>query len=427
MTVGRVAERHHAVALDDVLSRGLVRPVFQPLVDLRSHEVVGFEALARGVPGSPLESPAQLFAAARREDRLAELDWLCIRKALESAAGRLGAQHWLFVNVEPEAVGEPPSEARALIDRLPRDLRVMVELTERSLTDRPAELLALVRRVRQRGWGVALDDVGADPRSLALMPLLQPDVIKLDLSLVQKQPDSTVAEIVAAVSAYAERSGAVVLAEGIETDDHAQLALAMGARYGQGWRFARPGPLPDSVPAPADPLALTSPSDAPAPSPFRAVAEGLPQLLRSTKPLLIQVSKHLEQQALALGPTAVVLAAFQHRDHFTPRTTARYVELARRAALVGALGADMPTDPAPGVRGAQLGPDDPIRKEWDIAVISPHFAAALVARDLGDTGPEERRRFDYVLTYDRDRVTAVAHALLERFITEPGAPAKPLT
>ena len=77
----------------------------------------------------------------------------------------------------------------------------------------------------------------------------------------------------------------------------------------------------------------------------------------------------------------------------------------------------MPTEPAPGVRGAPLTVGDPVRQEWDIAVISPHFSAALVARDLGDSGPESRRRFEYLLTYKREKATAVAKSLMERFVS----------
>ena len=75
------------------------------------------------------------------------------------------------------------------------------------------------------------------------MPFLAPDVIKLDLRLVQENPTPQVAEIVHAISAEAERTGALVLAEGIETEQHRQTALSLGARYGQGWLFGRPGEL----------------------------------------------------------------------------------------------------------------------------------------------------------------------------------------
>jgi DICT domain-containing protein len=61
-----------------------------------------------------------------------------------------------------------------------------------------------------------------------------------------------------------------------------------------------------------------------------------------------------------------------------------------------------------------LAPADPVRGEWDLAVVGPHFAGALVARDLGDSGPDLDRRFDYLLTYDRELVVDVASTLLAR-------------
>ena len=134
----------------------------------------------------------------------------------------------------------PRDHLRELWERAPSELDVVVEITERALTDRPAELLHAVQASATRGWGIALDDVGADARSLALMPLLRPDVIKLDLRLVQDQPTSEVAEIVNAVNAERERTGAVVLAEGIETEEHLETARALGATLGQGWLFGRP-------------------------------------------------------------------------------------------------------------------------------------------------------------------------------------------
>src|SRR3712207_7120838 len=99
------------------------------------------------------------------------------------------------------------------------------------------DALPIVARVRELGWSIALDDVGADPMSLAFMPLLRPDVVKLDLRLVQDEPGPAIAEIMNAVNAYAERSGARVLAEGIENDHHLRMAKALGATLGQGWLF----------------------------------------------------------------------------------------------------------------------------------------------------------------------------------------------
>ena len=224
------------------------------------------------------------------------------------------------------------------------------------------------------------------------------------------------------MSAEAERSGAVVLAEGIETPQHAAVARSLGATLGQGWLLGRPAPLP-AVPPPAPVVAVpigTVPPGDPTASPFARVAAHR-GVRSATKRLLIAMSKHIEAQALAAPPEAVVLSAFQEARHFTPATMLRYRRLADHVVFVGALGEGMSAEPMPGVRGAHLHPDDPVRGEWDIAVVGPHFAVALVARDLGDGGPEGDRRFEYVLTHDRDLVVGLAGDLMARMLPV-GAP-----
>jgi hypothetical protein len=224
-----------------------------------------------------------------------------------------------------------------------------------------------------------------------------------------------------AVNAYAERSGAVVLAEGNEDDRHLRTARALGARLGQGWMFGRPAPGPAAGYRPGRLVLPGAPAVADAvASPFACLPDTV-ALRRSPKALLIELSKQLEREAVRLGRTCVVAATFQEARHFTPATAQRYRELVQRTGLVCALGKDLPVEPVPGLRGADLAPADPVGLEWDVTVISPHFAAALLARDLGDTGPDMDRRFEFALTYDRDTVARATNALLAR--VAPAAPA----
>lgn len=404
--------------LDQVLAQRAVRTVFQPLVALDDGQVLGYEALSRGPAGSALERPDLLFAAARRARRLRDLDIACRTAALSAArAAGLREPHRLFINAEPEALnGWRPDDGHASLP-----LTVVLELTERALTSQPAQLLQTVSRVRALGWGVALDDVGADAASLALLPLVQPDVIKLDLALVQQRPSSHVAAVVNAVNAEAERSGTVVLAEGIETEDHLRTARAFGATVGQGWYFGRPGPLPVERPVLLgdSPLTVRARRDGSAdPSPFELAAAQRP-VRDADKRLLIELSKQLEAQAHAAGDSAVVLSAFQHASFFTPATRRRYAGLAQSCSFVAALGEGMPPEPLPGLRGAVIAPGDPLLGEWDIAVLGPHFAATLVARDLGDTGPDMQRRFEFILSHDRELTIRVAASLMARVWPEP--------
>ncbi len=400
-----------------MLETGALHSLFQPIVELDTNRVVAYEALARG-PEGPLHSPVALFAAARKRGRLSELDLRCRCAALEGAvAQHLLAPLTVFVNVEPEVLDVAP--LADLVDfaaGAPGELRVVIEITERALASRPAELLRTIGQVRDLGWGVALDDVGAEAASLAFMPLLRPDVVKLDLRLVQERPGSAAAQIMNAVNAYAEESGALVLAEGIEDEAHLRLARALGATLGQGWLFGRPAPgaapsftigeltLPDSTFA-AD--------RHPGGSPFACLPPAV-LLRRSPKSLLIEISKQLEREAARLGETCVVAAAFQEARHFTRSTQRRYQQLVGRTSFVCALGEGMPEEPVPGLRGATLAPGDPVRGEWDLVVLGPHFAAALLARDLGAPAPDGDRLFEYALTYRRDTVVRAAAALLSR-------------
>jgi EAL domain-containing protein (putative c-di-GMP-specific phosphodiesterase class I) len=402
-----------------VLDERAVQPLFQPVVDLDSRRVLGYEALARGPMGSHLESPAALFGAAWRAGRVAELDWACRAAAFaEAVRCGLGPPLTLFVNVEPVSLSVPcPDDLRPAVELGEKRLRVVVEVTERAVACDPARLLGTVAQARQAGWGVALDDVGAAPGSLAVLPFVRPDLIKLDLRLLQGRTTAEAARIINAVRAQAERTDAAVIAEGIETIKHAREAAAAGATIGQGFLFGHPAPLPSPMPPPGGPIPLLRTPAAESTTPWELVAAAR-EPRRAAKELLVEMSMHLEHQGLDDAEPNVLLASFQEARHFTPATRSRFEFLATRAAFTGVLGHGLPVTPVAGVRGADLAGDDPLRREWDLVVIGPRFAAALVAKDCGDHGPEAERRFDYFVTHDRDLVIRAADPLLRRLVPD---------
>ena len=124
----------------------------------------------------------------------------------------------------------------------------MLEVTERALVERPEAVLRSLGRCARAGWGVALDDVGADPRALALMPVVYPDVIKLDLRRLAQRSAADIARVVAAVGAESQRRQAVLLAEGIDSEEQLAAAQAVGATLGQGFLLGAPAPLPAQLP-----------------------------------------------------------------------------------------------------------------------------------------------------------------------------------
>jgi DICT domain-containing protein len=208
-----------------------------------------------------------------------------------------------------------------------------------------------------------------------------------------------------------------VLAEGIETEEHLRRALAMGAQLGQGWLFGRPSALQDMVPPSSAVPFVACRSDDPS-TPFAGLPSSTSPRV-ATKDLLLPMSHHLEHQALRAPEPPVLLAAFEDVRHFTAGTARRYRHLAEKCSFVGALGAGMSAEPVPGVpgvRGADLALDDILRGEWVVAVVGPHFAGALIARDLLDGGPDRQRRFLFTITYDRSQVIRAANSLLSRII-----------
>jgi EAL domain-containing protein (putative c-di-GMP-specific phosphodiesterase class I) len=412
----------------DLIARRRLRCLYQPIVDRRSGEIVGYEALARGPAGDALERPDVLFAGAREEGLLAELDWLCRATAFDGAidAG-LRPPAALFVNVEPDVFDVPvPGEHATSLRRASSDLKVLYEVTERALASRPAELLAEVERVRALGFGIAIDDLGVDWHSMALLPFIRPDVVKLDMSLVQAPLTAAGRAIAAAVRTYAQESGAQILAEGIETAGHEHRADLFGATLGQGWKYGRPEPLSKSAAVRlrpgarlvinTRPIELETPAAIALPHGGGAVAE---------KPTLVRLSIAIEQRALAAAEPTVVLGAFQTAERFLLyKTRHRFVELAAHETFVAAFGVGMPEEPAPGVRGAALAANERLAGEWHIIVVGPHHAEALIARDLGDGGPDAERRFAFLHTHDRDLIVRAARSLMLSIVPTASSTAK---
>ena len=352
-------------ALGQVLRENALRSVFQTVVDLATGEPVAVEALVRGPHGSVLASPEQLFTAAANAGRLADLDAACLRTALSTSTGAAT----VFVNVSTDLMDVPSGD----------HAHVVADLTERALTTRPGDVFRLAARLRERGWGIALDDLGADPAALALLPALRPDVLKLDLRLLAARPEAEVAAIVQAVGAQAERDGSVVLAERIENAADLRTARALGATLGQGWFFGRPSE--DTTAATREPL---RPAARPAPltgSPFAAVSRR--RVARRVDADVVEDTlRHLERHALrSVEPTAVVSLGTASAER-----VARHEQLARRAGFSLSLpGAD----------------------EVGAVVLGPHFASIVLARPVG-------AEFDLVVSHDRDLVVSVLAGLLEQ-------------
>jgi EAL domain-containing protein (putative c-di-GMP-specific phosphodiesterase class I) len=373
------------------------RVVFQPVIDLREGTVIGFEALARGPAGSPLESAAALIGAARAEGRLAELDHAARRVALGHFGARgLSGPLALFFNADEatldgiEAV--PPASGMTLV----------VDVSERAIAARPEAVLRSLARLRQLGWGVALDDVCREPRALALMPLAYPDVIKLDLAPLAERPARELACTVAAVGAEAERRHAWVLAESIHDGADLARAHAFGADLGQGRLLGPPEPLPDQVTAPTRGLRLTASGGAPdGRTPWQQVtnwrrpALGTLEDARRAARVVGELAAGVQDAALLLATLPGFLGEGAELDVWAP--------LAQEVALAGILVERLPPAPGSGpLRISPLRPGDTLAGAWTVLALAPAAAACFVAT------PHGADQWLYATTYDRDLVVECA-------------------
>jgi diguanylate cyclase (GGDEF)-like protein len=256
-----------AAEVATVIARGLLRPVYQPVIDLVNARQLGMEGLIRPVPPAPFANPSTLFAAARAGGHLVELDLTCV-ETIVAGAGALEPDQFLAVNLSPATLQAPEFTAPALIGILARHgfapERLVLELTEREEIEDVDKVRVRLEACRQAGIRIAADDVGAGNSGLRLLSELRFDIIKVDLSLVQRSATSAASSaVIESVVALASRTGALVVGEGVE--ETAQLAKlgALGVTAAQGYLLGRPEPMPQLPPRPvAPPPALVAVDDA---------------------------------------------------------------------------------------------------------------------------------------------------------------------
>ena len=210
--------------------------VYQPVVGWTGESrVIGYEALAR-CHERGLENPATLFHVAARLGLARDLGRR-VRILAHAALMELPADILLFVNLHPAELTDPTLFARDSL-LASRAERIVFELTE---TWPPAGLRSAARRLRARGYGVALDDLGAGHNGLTALAATTPDFAKLDLSLVRGcEIDPRRQRVIRSILALCRDFGVVAVCEGVETRSELATLVGLGGCYFQGYYFGRP-------------------------------------------------------------------------------------------------------------------------------------------------------------------------------------------
>jgi diguanylate cyclase (GGDEF)-like protein len=233
-------------AVMDVVAGRALGAVYQPIYSITTGEPVGFEGLVRPDASTGFADASSLFIAAESAGRTVELD-LAALDTLIAGAGALPDGCYLSLNLSPrtlETAEFSPVDVTALLARqgIAPD-RVVLELTERESTDDIERLRANLAACRRAGIRIAVDDVGAGNAGLRLLSQISFDVMKVDLSLVQRGLlGETGLSVLRALSDLAERRGATVVAEGVETPQHLHVVRSLGLHAAQGYLLARPAP-----------------------------------------------------------------------------------------------------------------------------------------------------------------------------------------
>jgi diguanylate cyclase (GGDEF)-like protein len=253
-------ELAEAVAI--VASRRALRPVYQPIYSLLTGQPVGFEGLVRPDPGSGFANAQGLFMAAEIADRIVELDMAAV-ETIAARVGRLPAGVYLSLNLSPRTVETELFHVGELVGILRRHGlepgQVVLELTERETIEDLSRLRANLERVRAAGIRIAADDVGAGNAGLRLLSEIAFDTVKIDLSLVQRGVlhESSLA-VLRGLREMARRSGATVVAEGVETPEQLVALRRLGIPAAQGYLLGRPGERPVAEPIDLDMIASMS-------------------------------------------------------------------------------------------------------------------------------------------------------------------------
>lgn len=237
------ADPGRAAALEQALAAGLT-PCFQPIVALATGELAGHEALIRGPVGSALESPLQLFAAARDAGVLVDAELACAKQIVRRFV-ELGGTGKIFLNLSPQTVVAARPELQASLAYL-KDLglpahRMVIEISETEQSLQVVDFTQALPAFRALGFAIAIDDLGEGFSSLRLWSELQPEYVKVDKHFVQGLADDALKlQFLRAMQSIAETCGTQLVAEGVERESDLRVLRDLGIAFAQGYLIGRP-------------------------------------------------------------------------------------------------------------------------------------------------------------------------------------------
>ena len=248
-SVQKYKELLGAMDLAILIQKGALTAHFQPIVDLETDKIYGYESLARGVEDDgSLIYPDKLFKWAREGDMVFYLDRACRETSLKTAAVKNIAAK-VFINFIPTAIYDPTFCLASTVkwakqlDLNPQN--IIFEVIESDHVIDIEHLRGILEYYKSQGFKVALDDVGSGYSSLNLLAKLKPDIVKIDREIMDHiDTNTTNQSIFRAIVGIAKENNIMVLAEGVERAEEVAFASANGADLAQGYYFGKPASEP---------------------------------------------------------------------------------------------------------------------------------------------------------------------------------------
>ena len=232
-----------------VIENKSIEAHYQPIVSIIKKSIVGFEGLCRGIYNEDFIDPIPMFKRAYNEKLTTELDTICREKVIEDFIEIYSKYEdmLLFINIDGATLNNEIINSGFLIDIVNKyklkPENIVFEIVESKVNNVQA-LIKFIYTYRQYGFLIAFDNVGSGSSNIDRITMAQPDIIKIDKELVKDIHTSVYGqEVFKSLVTLSKTIGAMVVAQGIETEEDAIKAIELGADMLQGYYFAHPHKL----------------------------------------------------------------------------------------------------------------------------------------------------------------------------------------
>lgn len=233
-----------SLELLDIIEKGNITTLFQPIISLRDGSVIGYEALTRGPVNSQLHNPGLLFEAAKIHNKTFQLELLCNVKAIERATN-LSNDKFLFINIDPLVFRTDTYKNKITKEVFQNQKltpnRIIFEITERTAIDDFKDFRKTIDYYFDKGYNIAIDDIGSGYSGLKMLSGTKPNYIKMDMDLIRNINNNAFNKsLIECFVKLAESNNMKIIAEGIETEEELTTLIDLGVHAGQGYLINKP-------------------------------------------------------------------------------------------------------------------------------------------------------------------------------------------